>query len=124
MMVTRSPRTHLVADEDQGGDGDLPAHLHFPAQVSQIADAGPAAPGRGKEGGHLGIGQVRVGHDDQRPRQMGLFRANDERRGPAFIRQAGIAPLGNEGDIPGRGGLNGGDALDLKIGRAFKFAVQ
>ena len=112
------------ADKDQGGNGDLLAQRHFRAQIGQIADTGPAPHGGGKQGRHPGVGQIGVGHDDQGPRQPGVFLGYDKGGGAALIRQAGEPPLGDEGDLPGRGLIQGGNALNGKIGGPLEFSSQ
>jgi hypothetical protein len=63
-------------------------------------------------------------HDDQRPRQVGLIRAHDEGRGPALGRQTDVTLLGDEGDIPGSGAVNGSDALNYQVGRPLELSLQ
>ena len=82
------------ADKDQGGDGDLPAQRHFRAQIGQIADTGPAPHGWGKQGRHPGVGQIGVGHDDQGPRQLGVFLGYDKGGGAALISPGGRTAYG------------------------------
>ena len=100
------------ADKDQGGNGNLLAQRHFRAQIGQIADTGPAPNRGGKEGRHPGVGQIGVGNDDQGPRQPGVFPGDDKGGGAALIHQAGEPPLGDKGDLPGRGLVYGGNALN------------
>ena len=57
-------------------------------------------------------------HDDQRPGQVGLIRADNEGRRLALGRQAGVTLLGDESYLLGSGTVNGGNAPDLQVRRA------
>jgi hypothetical protein len=65
-----------------------------------------------------------MGHDDQRSRQMRLIRAHNESRGLALGCQAGVTLLGDEGDIPWSGAINGRNTLNYQVCRTLEFSSQ